>query len=150
MHVVTAGLTRVVGKYSWHVHCVAVYVHVVHDDDLLQCLGIRCVLLQDVSSIGCYLWDITLLFAQQQDNRELSCQISLLQVSDPPSHMMSHMMDRIMILKIRTHMLISAHVWLFVPLGDWSTSLTGCIVSFSDCAMQISDCISTWSACHTD
>lgn len=37
--------------------------------------------MQDVSSIGCYLWDITLLFAQQQDNRELSRQISLLQVS---------------------------------------------------------------------
>ncbi|DBA73208.1 hypothetical protein WJX77_010591 [Trebouxia sp. C0004] len=37
--------------------------------------------MQDVSSIGCYLWDITLLFAQQQDNRELACQISLLQTS---------------------------------------------------------------------
>ena len=65
-------------------------------------------LLQDVSSIGCYLWDITLLFAQQQDNRELSRQISLLQVSDPLSHMMSHILynvivDRIMIFKTQTH-----------------------------------------------
>ncbi len=46
-------------------------------------LSTCCVLLQDVSSIGCYLWDITLLFAQQQDNRELARQISLLQVSNP-------------------------------------------------------------------
>ncbi|KAL0045909.1 hypothetical protein WJX82_008219 [Trebouxia sp. C0006] len=37
--------------------------------------------MQDVSSIGCYLWDITLLFAQQQDNRELTRQIFLLQIS---------------------------------------------------------------------
>ncbi len=101
-------------------HCVAVYVHVVHTcvttvaDDLLQCLAIQCMLLQDVSSIGCYLWDITLLFAQQQDNRELTRQISLLQVSNPPSHTLSHIlhdviMDRIMIFKIQTHVHI-AHI----------------------------------------
>ena len=38
------------------------------------------VLVQDVSSIGCYLWDITLLFAQQQDNSELAGLLSQLQV----------------------------------------------------------------------
>lgn len=37
-------------------------------------------LLQDVSSIGCYLWDITLLYAQQQDNGELAKLLARLQV----------------------------------------------------------------------
>ena len=35
---------------------------------------------QDVSSIGCYLWDITLLYAQQQDNSELAKLLARLQV----------------------------------------------------------------------
>lgn len=91
-------------------HCGAVYVNVMSYCSFWE----SSVLLQDVSSIGCYLWDITLLFAQQQDNRELTRQISLLQVSNPPSHMMSHtlhdvIMDRIMIFKLQTHVRI-AHI----------------------------------------
>ena len=40
----------------------------------------RPLLLQNVSSICCYLWDITLIFAQKQDARELERQILVLQV----------------------------------------------------------------------
>ena len=65
----------------------------------------RPLLLQDVSSIGCYLWDTTLLFAQQQDNRELSRQLSLLQVS--PQSMLCRL----------DH---SMHVQPGVPLTDYS------------------------------
>ncbi|CAL5222302.1 g4644 [Coccomyxa viridis] len=37
--------------------------------------------IQNVSSVQCYLWDITLLFAQRRDNIELAKQISHLQAS---------------------------------------------------------------------
>ncbi|KAL3151416.1 low-affinity Fe(2+) transport protein [Trebouxia sp. C0009 RCD-2024] len=47
----------------------------VHDNDIWQ------ISMQDVSSIGCYMWDITLLFAQQKDNQELSELLSHLQAS---------------------------------------------------------------------
>lgn len=38
---------------------------------------------QNVSSVQCYLWDITLLYAQRRDNVELFKQISDLQVIHP-------------------------------------------------------------------
>ncbi len=41
---------------------------------------------QNVSSVQCYLWDITLLFAQRRDNIELAKQISHLQVSIAHCH----------------------------------------------------------------
>ena len=48
---------------------------------VLLLVGCHCdVSVQDVSSIGCYLWDITLLFAQQQEHREVAKLISNLQV----------------------------------------------------------------------
>lgn len=39
-----------------------------------------CTALQNVSSVQCYLWDITLLYAQRRDLSELSQQIAHLQV----------------------------------------------------------------------
>ncbi len=35
---------------------------------------------QNVSSVQCYLWDISLLYAQRRDNTELAKQITHLQV----------------------------------------------------------------------
>ncbi len=42
--------------------------------------------MQNVSSVQCYLWDITLLFAQRRDNIELAKQISHLQASRHHCH----------------------------------------------------------------
>ena len=50
---------------------------------MIACKGIRVTVsgaAQNVSSVQCYLWDITLLFAQRRDNIELAKQISHLQV----------------------------------------------------------------------
>lgn len=55
---------------------------------LADCLNIRAghsdkprpLLVQNISSICCYLWDITLMFAQKRDALDLERQISLLQV----------------------------------------------------------------------
>ncbi len=50
------------------------------------CLGVQVdqptdfSVLQNASSVQCYLWDITLLFVQRQDNEELSLCLSSLQV----------------------------------------------------------------------
>jgi hypothetical protein len=41
--------------------------------------------MQNVSSIQCYLWDISLLYAQRRDNIELAKQISRLRVSCRPT-----------------------------------------------------------------
>ena len=41
-----------------------------------------CVAVQNVSSVQCYLWDISLLFAQRRDNIELAQQILHLQVAN--------------------------------------------------------------------
>ena len=49
-------------------------------------MTVDCSAVQNVSSVQCYMWDISLLFAQRRDNIELAKQIIHLQVPISSEH----------------------------------------------------------------